>query len=276
MTKPKKHPKLRKKLKKKLFKEKYEKASSTVKAFDTIVNEQREKYHFGTEKGMHLDMHAIREGFIEGVKKEEKQTKKGFFGFSLFAGKKINEKEKALADWEKKTAENIIKSASKSEKRIGKKIKTGKKALKKIQKNLSKGKKIITIEPEAICKNKSGFFRQEKINPVPIKQKNSLMDVFRKIFGLVKKISRPIVDERPLLPEKSTITTIYDSIYAELKQKKIVEVKYLSKKYNMEVEQLISLARNFEETGKIEIIYPIFGSPKLALKETGEFFDETA
>jgi len=294
MPKSKKRAKARKKVKRASVKA-TKNTPLIIKTTGMIVNEQREKNKLGVEKGMHLDMHAIREGVAFGAGKEkeaaarirnfekegEQKIKKGFFLFRLFAGKKIKEEKQLFAEWEEETAQDINSGIKKMRKDIGKELQKERKAIGKMQKKLAKQKLVKTlnaIEPKIISKrNIKGILQQkEKAKVSKSKQKSSLLDVFRRIFGLVKKISRPSVNEQPLLPEKSTITTIYDSIYAELKQNKIVEVKYLSKKYNMGVEQLISLARNFEETGKIEIIYPIFGSPKLALKEKGEFADETA
>ncbi|MEI7961396.1 MAG: hypothetical protein WCI04_03595, partial [archaeon] len=105
--------------------------------------------------------------------------------------------------------------------------------------------------------------------------KNPLEVIREAIYSLLHKINKKPVYTIPLLPEKSTITTTYDSIYSELKQKKIVPVEYLAKKHSMSNKQILDLALNFEETGKIEIYYPIFGSPKLILKEQGELADES-
>jgi len=108
-----------------------------------------------------------------------------------------------------------------------------------------------------------------------IKWKNPLAEVFNRIMSIINRSKGvKVVDEPVLIPEKSTITTIFDSIYAELKKKKVVDVDYIANKYSITKQQVIDVAMVFEESGKVEIFYPLFGSPKLILKETGDLSDE--
>ncbi len=59
-------------------------------------------------------------------------------------------------------------------------------------------------------------------------------------------------------------------MYNELKQKKKIKISYFSKKFGINHKKMIELAEVFEETGKAEVHYPIFGSPKLVLIEKGD------
>jgi len=143
-----------------------------------------------------------------------------------------------------------------------------KKAIAKEEKIDVEKKHLPKIEPKKASKV------NEKAPITKKKEKKNLLEVFNKIFEVLNIFKKKKVTDTYLLPEKSTITTIYDSIYEELKQKKIVKVSYLQKKFDMKREQIIELAMNFEETGKIEIIYPLIGSPRLALIDKGELADE--
>jgi len=240
------------------------------------------------QKGLNLSIDTIKKGLKEEIRKdgniikeferkEAKNVNTGFSKIQLFAKNKIVKEGKTIREWENDTAKDIRKTG----KKVRAQIKKEKKDFSRIKKKLAKPikRKTKPVKPQVILTRyePKGVKKNYAYKKIPHTEKKTLlMSIIKKIFGLVKRISRPIIEERPLLPEKSTITTIYDSIYAELKMKKIVEVRYLSKKYNMETGKLIELAKNFEETGRIEIIYPIIGPPKLALKEKGELADETA
>jgi hypothetical protein len=138
-------------------------------------------------------------------------------------------------------------------------------------------KTFILTHPLLVGEKESIYEKQEekKKKEAQTRKQGALFSIFNRILSVLKIFKTPVEEKVPLLPEKSTITTIYDSIYAELKQKKIVKTDYLAKKYGMQKDKIIEIAMNFEETGKIEIIYPFLGSPRLLLKEKGELADET-
>ena len=124
---------------------------------------------------------------------------------------------------------------------------------------------------------------QKPVKPVVPKQgsvskKPSLGTIIRK-FKLPKK---PVKAEKKAVggvkkaetSEKNVhdinIDTVFDKIYVMLEERKSVSVAELSLKLGLPRAKIIELAMVFEESGKIDIEYPMFGSPKLVLKEKGE------
>jgi hypothetical protein len=197
---------------------------------------------------------------------------------NLQTKKKLQRKKKPLIiDAElvsKKLSPKSPKAFSLPDANLFKKIQEEKSRQLRAEQQKKEKEKPKTIQPQHIHESKPAQHIQEKNMP---KEKNGtgFFGFLKRIFDIINIFKKKNPEKIPLLTEKSTITTVYDSIYAELKQKKIVKVSYLAKKFNMKKNKVLELAKNFEETGKIEIIYPMLGSPRLMLKEKGEMSDET-
>ena len=69
---------------------------------------------------------------------------------------------------------------------------------------------------------------------------------------------------------KGGINTIFDEMYDIIEQKGSITAKDLARKMNINEKRVLELAEVFEDTKKIEIEYPIIGSPKLVLNKKGE------
>lgn len=132
---------------------------------------------------------------------------------------------------------------------------------KKILKKLSK------IKRDNIRKIK----RKEKLEKEAKNKKKQKFGHHKKIFAIAKQTLQKKQHEEV---QKEGINTQFDDIFSEIERKKSVTVYEIHKKFGIKNESIIEMAKVFEETGKIEILYPLFGSPKLILKEKRELDEE--
>jgi len=79
-----------------------------------------------------------------------------------------------------------------------------------------------------------------------------------------EKITKPVtVREIPI----NSIETDIDKLMRIINEKEVVGIEYLSKELKIDVDRLEAWAKMLEDRGLIEILYPIFGLPKLRKKK---------
>jgi len=107
-------------------------------------------------------------------------------------------------------------------------------------------------------KMKKGFFFKRKKEKKK-EEKPEKKETKTKIEALAAKTA-----------EEANVHTVFDRMYNILEEKKSVSVDELGRKLGISRGKVLELALTFEESGKADIEYPLFGSPKLVLKEKGE------
>ena len=79
-----------------------------------------------------------------------------------------------------------------------------------------------------------------------------------------EKTTKPVtVKEIPI----DQIETDIDKLMRIIDEKDVVSIEYLSKELKIDVDRLEAWAKMLEDRGLIEIIYPVFGLPKLRKKK---------
>ena len=183
------------------------------------------------------------------IKKAERLIHSRFWGVSMLKKNKViilqtNEDKEFWLTGQKKALEKTVPKPAPSA------------VLKTAQKQ-----PVSTIKTKPVSKKKplmGGLFQRFKLKSKKPEVKENVA-----IEAEIKQISRK-------LPEEININTVFDSIYSMLEMKKSVSVDELSGKLGLTRNRILELALIFEESGKIDIDYPLLGSPKLVLKEKGE------